>query len=98
MGKLKFITVKPNIEAIDKAIEEMCNSELFEKNQEMEISYYEVKRAEKVNSLFYDLVEGLPVKRFEVYPLRKELRTRLHGNVDALERLDYLVASVQNTL
>ena len=59
----------------------------LEKLVELQIDMYE-----------RNLLNKQHVSRFAVYPHRKELRRRLKNNPEALENLESLIESVENTI
>lgn len=62
------------------------------------MNYYEQHREKKIAQIEAALIRNEPVNRFEVYPLRKELRKRLKGNEAALHELEILIESVLETI
>jgi len=61
------------------------------------MEYKELKQ-QKRSELLLKLRTGMMVSRFEVYPHRKELRRALQNDSEALERLEFMVESVENTI
>lgn len=59
---------------------------------------YKQLQEEKKSDYVIKLKTGLPVSRFAVYPYRKELRHSLKNDSEALERLEFLIESVENTI
>lgn len=52
----------------------------------------------QVDTYERNLLNKQQVSRFAIYPHRKELRHRLKNNPDALEHLNFLIESVENTI
>ncbi len=61
------------------------------------MNYTEPKEVKKAD-LLIKLKSGMPVKRFAVYPHRKELKHALRFDPEALEQLQYLIESVEETI
>jgi hypothetical protein len=59
---------------------------------------YEELKEMKTDDLERKILNNQPVSRFAVYPYRKELRKRLQFNTNALEYLEELIESVNETL
>lgn len=62
------------------------------------MNYYEQHKEKKIAQIEAALIRNESVNRFEVYPHRKELRRALQNDSEALERLEFMVESVENTI